>query len=314
MQSFSHPIQTIPGPTSIPSPAPIPPQTTELERPPSLEDGSNNEDIFVGYLSDDESTDEESDSKDVDTRAIAHTGHGPHGSGTVGTELAPAVPAVEPASESLPVDFNVRLGPQRKRRKLDVPARVLRHRVKEERRQGQKKALDDIEKLICSKRKIFDTGHVGLQAYHARAIQSYLQMVLHNGRKSIEASERAAESQGFAARWGGRLVCHWAKEWIKNRELPVSRKGRHMKAYTLLSDPAICAELRSYVRSNKWAMNPAKLAEFSKDNLVSVAAKEYLQHIINKEMPEGLKKYMEIELFPHIHLEVRKGISLHTAQ
>jgi hypothetical protein len=84
--------------------------------------------------------------------------------------------------------------------------------VKEERRQGQKKALDDIEKLISSKCRIFDMGHVRLQAYCARAIQSYLQMMLHNRRKSIEASERAAESQGFVTRWGDRLVRCWAKE------------------------------------------------------------------------------------------------------
>src|ERR1700733_10285333 len=203
MRSFFHPRWTTQGPTSMPSPAPIPPQTTEERLPtPTLEDGGNtgNEDIFVGYLSD-ESTDEESDSEDDDTGAMAHTGYG---SGTVGTESAPAVPTVEPASESLPVDFNVHLGPQQKRRKLDVPAHVLHHHVKEEWRQGQKKALDDIEKLIRSKRKVFDTGNVGLQAYHVRAIQSYLQMVLHNGRKSTEASERATESQGFAAKWGGR--------------------------------------------------------------------------------------------------------------
>jgi hypothetical protein len=30
-------------------------------------------------------------------------------------------------------------------------------------------------------------------------------------------------------------------------------------------------------------------------------------------MPQGLKKYLEVELFPWIHLKVRKGISLSTA-
>jgi hypothetical protein len=31
-------------------------------------------------------------------------------------------------------------------------------------------------------------------------------MVVENKRLAIEASERAAESQGFAEKWGGRLV------------------------------------------------------------------------------------------------------------
>jgi hypothetical protein len=41
---------------------------TELERPPILENSDNNENIFVGYLSDEESTNKESDSEDVDTK------------------------------------------------------------------------------------------------------------------------------------------------------------------------------------------------------------------------------------------------------
>ena len=57
-------------------------------------------------------------------------------------------------------------------------------------------------------------------------------------------------------------------------------------------------------------MNPAKLALFSKQEMVLDAAKIYLEKIINEEMPRGLKQYMELELFPRIHLKVGKGISL----
>ena len=42
-------------------------------------------------------------------------------------------------------------------------------------------------------------------------------------------------------------------------------------------------------------------------------AKKYTQQIIDEEMPQGLKKYMEVELFPQIHMKVGKGISLTTA-
>ena len=45
-------------------------------------------------------------------------------------------------------------------------------------------------------------------------------------------------------------------------------------------------------------MNPAKLAEFSQKQIVGTAADKYLRHIIHDEMPRGLKKYMEVELFP----------------
>jgi len=86
-----------------------------------------------------------------------------------------------------------------------------------------------------------------------------------------------------------------------------------VKVFTLLSDPAVCAELRSYVRLNKWAMNPAKLVAFMQDELIPVEAKKYACQIVDKEMPAGLKKYLELELFPRIHLKVGKGICLSTA-
>ena len=89
--------------------------------------------------------------------------------------------------------------------------------------------------------------------------------------------------------------------------------GCHAKIYTLLSDPSIAAELQAYVRLKKWAMDPAKLAKFVKNELLPDAAAKYLQHITHEEMPKGLKNYMEIELFPHIHLKVGWGISLSTA-
>jgi hypothetical protein len=40
------------------------------------------------------------------------------------------------------------------------------------------------------------------------------------------------------------------------------------KVASLLDDPNICAELRSYLRTNKWAMNPQKLAEFTNAKLL----------------------------------------------
>lgn len=96
--------------------------------------------------------------------------------------------------------------------------------------------------------------------------------------------------------------------------MPVSKYGRHRKIASLLDDPAIGAELRAYVRLNKWAVNPAKLAQFTQKKLILSAADQYLKHIVNKEMPAGLKQYMEYVLFPRIQLKVARGISLSTAR
>src|SRR6202040_3054250 len=61
-------------------------------------------------------------------------------------------------------------------------------------------------------------------------------------------------------------------------------------------------------------MNLAKLAAFTRDELIPAEAEKYAHQIIDKEMPAGLKKYLEVELFPHIHLKVGKGICLSTAR
>ena len=60
-------------------------------------------------------------------------------------------------------------------------------------------------------------------------------------------------------------------------------------------------------------MNPAKLATFTWNEPIPNEAEKYAHQVIDKEMPQGLKKYLEVELFPWIHLKVRKGISLSTA-
>ena len=89
--------------------------------------------------------------------------------------------------------------------------------------------------------------------------------------------------------------------------------GKHSKVFSLLNDPAVATELHAYVRSKKWAIDPKKLAQFSQNKLIPDIAKTYLQQITHDEMPQGIKKYLELELFPHIHLKVGKGISLSTA-
>ena len=60
-------------------------------------------------------------------------------------------------------------------------------------------------------------------------------------------------------------------------------------------------------------MNPEKLQEFTNKTMLPVEAAKYCQEICDKEMPQGLKKYMELELFPHIHIKVGKGISVSMA-
>ena len=100
--------------------------------------------------------------------------------------------------------------------------------------------------------------------------------------------------------------------WIKLCELPELNHGQNVKVFTLLSDPTVWEELQNYVWSNKWSINPSKLAAFTWNELIPDKAKKYAHQIIDEEMSQGLKKYLEVELFPQIHMKVGKGISLTT--
>jgi hypothetical protein len=60
-------------------------------------------------------------------------------------------------------------------------------------------------------------------------------------------------------------------------------------------------------------VNSQKLAKFTNAKLLPAEAKKYLHQIVDKEMPERLKKYMEVELFPQIQLLVGRGISISMA-
>ena len=86
-----------------------------------------------------------------------------------------------------------------------------------------------------------------------------------------------------------------------------------MKTHTLLSDSTICAELRSYVWSNKWSMDVEKLVEFTQNKLIPDAAERFICQVVNVAMPNSLKRYLELGLLPQVALKVGKEISLCTA-
>ena len=204
--------------------------------------------------------------------------------------------------------------PWLKRRRLEIPACTRLQGWKNDLFFARADALMKIERMLNVKKSPFHSGHNGQQARRAHAIHSYLHMLARNNRRRIDALERAAEAQGFAAGWGGRNVRAWAEAWVNRGELPLSQRGRHIKIFTLLEDPEIRAELHSYVHSNKWTIDPAKLADFTAQKMVPTVAKEYGTNLITDTIPKGLKQYLELELFPRIHMKVTRGVSLHTAR
>jgi hypothetical protein len=164
------------------------------------------------------------------------------------------------------------MAPPLKCRKLDVLYRVERAKKRKRQLDDLAAALQDIEKVILSKKTQFAGGIHGLQVRQAHTIQSHLALVVHNGRNFTDASQCAAESHGFASGWGGRQLRSWTRAWVNSRELPKSRCRCHTKVYSLLSDPNIAGECRTYLWSNKWAVNREKLAQFTSGKLIHSAA------------------------------------------
>ncbi|EIW82983.1 hypothetical protein CONPUDRAFT_53085 [Coniophora puteana RWD-64-598 SS2] len=227
-----------------------------------------------------------------------------------GADIEAAVPAARPKQAACV--------PTPKRQKLEVPYQKQREERRGEKQEDERVnlavGLHDLQKMMKSAKTQFEGGPNGLQARRTKAIEAHLKMVLKNGRSFTDASKRVAEGNGFAPRWGGQQLRSWTRQWIKSRLLPTSLIGKHAKTDSLLDDPGIAAALRTYLRSNKWAVNPEKLAKFSKNELIPAEAEAYLHQLVNEEMPRGLKRCMELELFPRIHLRVGHGISLSTAR
>ena len=297
-------------------------------------DAAQNEEIFTGYASD--LSDDSDDGNDADNEGASgydtDNGNPTNNESAVGhmlptIETAPcdpdtltvhAVPIQEISSVGIAERkrrgiFVENTIPQPKRRRVEMSARTRRQGRKNDLFCARSVALLKIEKMLNAKQSPFVGGHNGLQARRARAIHGYLHMLARNDRQRIDASERAAEAQGFAAKWGGRQVRAWAESWIDREELPASRKGRHIKIFTLLEDPEIRAEMRSYVRSNKWAIDPAKLADFTAQKMVPAVAKAYGTNLMTSTIPKGLKRYLELELLPRIQMKATRGVSLRTA-
>ncbi|KAH8928062.1 hypothetical protein BT69DRAFT_1182933, partial [Atractiella rhizophila] len=109
----------------------------------------------------------------------------------------------------------------------------------------------------------------------------------------LEASQIAAASHRFGLAFGARCIHLWANHYEETGELPVSNRGQHVKTYTLLNDPEICGYLRSWLRTNKWSMDPTKLAQFHVNTMVPLALEKYARQTIREEIPQGVKNYLE---------------------
>ncbi|KAI6125291.1 hypothetical protein EDD17DRAFT_1511696 [Pisolithus thermaeus] len=64
-------------------------------------------------------------------------------------------------------DSDVQTPPPLKQHWLEIPAHAACQQAQIQKQKALQSALEDVKKLICSKKNVFDAGQHGLQAYHA---------------------------------------------------------------------------------------------------------------------------------------------------
>ena len=200
-----------------------------------------------------------------------------------------------------------------KRHHLDIPYHVQRIQRQESCLARLRIALTDLDKMLKSAQTRLVGGPNGLQARRCHVIQAHLVLVVHNQCLWADAAEWAAETNGFSPSWGGRQLHGWKNKQVTNYRLPESFWGCHAKTTSVLAIPSIKTELHAYLQSNKWSVDPVTLAKFTASEMLPKEAAQYLRNLVDDKMLLTLKKYLELELSPRVHLKVRCGVSLHTA-
>lgn len=203
--------------------------------------------------------------------------------------------------------------PPPKRRKLDIPRRQELLQKRERLRKERELALAAINKLIRAKTSITSTAPSSLQAVRARAVQSCLRLIVKD-TSVMKASEITALAHGFSPVFGARLVRNWVRLWTLSRELPTSSRGSHIKSFSVLDDPIVLEGARTYLRTHKWVTDPQKFQKYINNELLPTAAREYVADNVEPAMRNGLRHYLEVELFPRIHFKPARGVSLKTSE
>ncbi|CAJ0825619.1 8792_t:CDS:2 [Entrophospora sp. SA101] len=102
--------------------------------------------------------------------------------------------------------------------------------------------------------------------FRSTAIGMYFRN-LDNGKKKVEASEIVAVSLGWTKNYKSKCISAWAKQWIRNKTVPTSKRGKHSKMQSLWSHEDIADQVGSYVRSKKFDITPKNLSIRSQPNM-----------------------------------------------
>ncbi|CAJ0907593.1 16250_t:CDS:2, partial [Entrophospora sp. SA101] len=82
---------------------------------------------------------------------------------------------------------------------------------------------------------------------------------INSVEQALESPNLANELKSKLMAIGIRCIRAWANQWIQNKTIPTSNRGKYPKTKSLWKHEDIAAQIGSYIRSNKLDITPKKL-------------------------------------------------------
>lgn len=115
--------------------------------------------------------------------------------------------------------------------------------------------------------EVKNNQHGEIEKVRMYAMLSYLRLI-ERGKRKVEASVIVAEAAG-KGRYRARAIRTWTNNYMKSGSIPISLQGKHVKTWSFLWDDDILVQIKSFLRSEKWDINPEALASHVNEEILS---------------------------------------------
>ena len=129
------------------------------------------------------------------------------------------------------------------------------------------------KELVNSRAQLFESH---LQQKRATCLVGFYNIIFGDPRlRKMEGSKLAARTAGLGKVSGPQRIGEWAAKFETSGRLPSPTREKKCSVFNLLSDPDVCAHVKTYLRYNKWASDPAKLQAFACSPMILETAERY---------------------------------------
>lgn len=152
--------------------------------------------------------------------------------------------------------------------------------------------LETLRQIITSKPDTIDP--------RLQLVRQYLELV-HRDMPKLAASLLIAESINKGT-YCARLIRSWAKQYLTNGHLTISKRGRHQKVQSLLDDEDVKLKVAHYLREKKFNLTVSQFVRFLENEVLPSVGVEKKKTIAESTARNWLSR-MGFEFKEH-----RKGV------